>query len=238
VTNISGTGQFDATPKNDSSYTMNPGVYCGAPPIKIGLAGPASPKPPGSCIAGTDAMVTFNPGIYIMIGTGLDWKHSCVTGTGVVFYFTGTSTNPYAACGAKMSSTDGPDRFYLSAPLTTTTGFKKWDGTTISAAPYEGLLFVQDRRQGSGVSGAFPNINCATDTKGAVIGDMLPDYMILDGAIYFPNQHLIYGATTVSGGQYTLLITGTVVFSGDARFNSNFAGLAGGSPIKRPGLGE
>ena len=234
VTNISGVGQLDATPKNDSSYTMNPGVYCGTPPIKIGLVSPASPKPPGSCLS-TDAKVMFNPGIYILIGTGLDWKHSCVTGTGVVFYFTGTSAHPYAACGAKMSSTDGPDRFYLNAPLATTIGFKKWDGTSTSPAPYEGLLFVQDRRQGSGGSGAFPAINCAANP---VVADMLPDYMILDGGLYFPNQHLIYGAATVSGGNYTLLITGTVVFSGNARFNSNFAGLAGGSPIKRPGLGE
>jgi hypothetical protein len=235
VTAISGTGQFDASPKNDSSYTMNPGVYCGAPPIKIGLDGPASPKPPGQCIPGTDAMVTFNPGIYILVGTGLDWKHSCVTGTGVVFYFTGTAARPYAACGARMSSTDGPDRFYLSAPTASTTGFKKWDGTTTSPAPYEGLLFVQDRRQGTGGAGAFPAVNCASNP---VIGNMLPDYMILDGALYFPNQHLIYGATTVSGGNYTLLITGSVLFQNDARFNSNFTGLAGGSPIKRPGLGE
>jgi hypothetical protein len=67
---------------------------------------------------------------------------------------------------------------------------------------------------------------------------MLPDKMILDGALYFPDHHIIYGATSLAGGNYTILIGGTLDFKGSGSFNSNFAGLAGGSPIKRPGLGE
>lgn len=134
-------------------------------------------------------------------------------------------------------STDAPDRFFLSAPLATTSGFKKWDGTTTSPAQYEGLLFIQDRRQGTGGSGAFPPANCAIGPN-YVQGNLLPQNMIMDGTIYFPNQHLIYGATSLASGNYTILIAGTIEFKGSATFNSNFAGLAGGSPVKRPGLGE
>jgi hypothetical protein len=238
VSNISGTGVFTAASGN--SYTMNPGVYCGAKgavSIKIGLNGPSTPDPPGTCNAGVDEMVTFLPGIYILVGGGLDWKHSCVVGTGVVFYFTGTAANPYVSCGNTMMSTDPPDRFFLSAPLSTTSNFKKWDGTSTSPLNYEGLLFIQDRRQGTGAAGAFPAVNCATGPN-YVEGNILPENMIMDGSLYFPNQHLLYGATSLSGGNYTVLITGTIQFSGAATFNSNFSGLAGGSPVKRPGLGE
>jgi hypothetical protein len=236
TTNISGTGSAQLS-TSGYNYNMNPGVYCGDSKlegIKIGLK-IATPDPPGTCNSAVDDVVSFNPGIYIVVGSGLDWKHSCVIGTGVVFYFTGTAANPYAACGGNMLSTDPPDRFFFTAPLSTTVGFKKWDGTATSPAPYEGLLFIQDRRQGAGVSGSFPNVNCASNP---VVADMLPQNMILDGALYFPNEHIKYGATSLSGGTYTILIGGTLEFVGAATFNSNFTGLANGSPIKAAGLGE
>jgi hypothetical protein len=96
-------------------------------------------------------------------------------------------------------------------------------------------LFIQDRRQGTGGAGAFPAVNCASNP---VVADMLPQNMILDGALYFPNEHIKYGATSLSSGNYTILIGGTLLFQGAATFNSNFTGLSGGSPIKAPGLGE
>jgi hypothetical protein len=239
-TNISGVGSALIT-SSGNNYTLNPGVYCGSggnEGIKIGLK-VNTPDPPGTCNTAVDDVVNFSPGIYIVVGGGLDWKHTCVTGTGVVFYFTGTSANPYAACGGNMLSTDPPDRFFFTAPTSTTSGFKKWDGTSTSPAPYEGLLFIQDRRQGSGAAGAFPAVNCTSAAvANPVIADMLPQNMILDGAIYFPNEHIVYGATSLSGGTYTILIGGTLEFKGNATFNSNFTGLANGSPIKRPGLGE
>lgn len=236
TTAINGTGSALLT-TSGFNYSMNPGVYCGvkgAVGIKIG-AKIATPDPPGTCNAAVDDIVNFQPGIYIVVGGGLDWKHTCVTGAGVVFYLTGTSANPYVACGGNMLSTDAPDRFFMSAPLSTTVGFKKWDGTATSPTPYEGLLFMQDRRQGSGASGAFPSVNCVANP---VIADMLPQNMILDGSLYFPNQHIKYGATSLSGGTYTILIGGTLEFLGAATFNSNFTGLANGSPIKSAGLGE
>jgi hypothetical protein len=239
-------GNGDATLDNSGvSYTLNPGVYCGGTTgkagtvIKIGLAiSQATKNAPGPCVAGQDDFVVFNPGIYIIVGGGLDWKHSCVYGTGVVFYFTGTLAHPYVSCGSTMLSTDSPDRFFFSAPLATTSGFKKWDGTTTSPAPYEGLLFIQDRRQGTAGSGAFPGVtNCAT-APNYIVANLFPQNMTLDGSLYFPNQHILYGATSLAGGNYTILIGGTLEFKGSATFNSNFAGLANGSPIKRPGLGE
>jgi hypothetical protein len=238
VTNISGTGTF-TTGSSGTSYTMNPGVYCGSggnEGIKIGLKVNTG-DPPGTCVAGFDDEVVFNPGIYIVIGGGFDWKHTCVIGNGAVFYLTGTAANPYSACGQTMLSTDPPDRFFFTAPLQTTVGFKKWDGTATSPTPYEGLLFIQDRRQGSGGVGAFPAVNCPAAAN-PVEANMLPQNMILDGALYFPNQHVTYGATSLSGGTYTILIAATLEFTGNANFNSNFTGLANGSPIKRPGLGE
>jgi hypothetical protein len=220
---------------------MNPGVYCGSggnEGIKIGLKVNTG-DPPGTCVAGFDDEVVFNPGIYIVIGGGLDWKHTCVLGTGVVFYFTGTAANPYSACGGNMLSTDPPDRFFFSAPTSSTAGFKRWDGTVISPVPYEGLLFIQDRRQGSGSAGAYPSINCRLTSRwNPVVADMLPQNMILDGALYFPNEHIVYGATSLSAGNYTILVGGTLWFKGAATFNSDFTSLSGGSPIKRPGIGE
>jgi hypothetical protein len=232
---VSGTGQF--LPTSGNNYSMNPGVYCGngsTDGMKIGLK-VNTPDPPGTCNAAVDDIVNFLPGIYIVLGGGLDWKHTCVTGTGVVFYLTADATHAYASCGGKILSTDPPDRFFFSAPTSTTAGFKKWDGTSISPIPYEGLLFIQDRRQAAGVSGAYPSTNCASNP---VVADMLPENMTMDGALYFPNHHILYGATSLAAGNYTILIGGTLEFKGAATFNSNFTGLAGGSPIKAPGLGE
>ena len=42
----------------------------------------------------------------------------------------------------------------------------------------------------------------------------------------------------ICGLVLAVLIGGTIEFSGNATFNSNFSGLVGGSPVKRPGLGE
>jgi hypothetical protein len=110
-------------------------------------------------------------------------------------------------------STDPPDRFYLSAP---------------TSGRYEGLLFIQDRTQAT---------SCVTLNKPVNV-IFKPQNMVLDGAIYFPNHHIEFGATIKAAGNYTILIGGTLEFSNKSSFNSNFSGLATGSPVKRPGLGE
>jgi hypothetical protein len=235
---VSGTGAF--VPVKGNNYSMNPGVYCGngsTDGIKIGLNAPNSASPP--CSSAIDDIVNFLPGIHIVVGGGLDWKHTCVQGTGVVFYLTADATHLYPSCGNKVFSTDPPDWFFFSAPTATTVGFKNWLGVAISPVAYEGLLFIQDRRQSTGVAGAYPATNCqAAGSYNPVVADMLPENMVMDGSLYFPDHHLVYGATSIANGNYTILIGGTLYFKGAGSFNSNFAGLAGGSPIKRPGLGE
>jgi hypothetical protein len=233
---------------------MDPGVYCGSGnqagmDITGGTISNATKLSYGPCNPAADGIVTFNPGVYIVTGSGFKWIHVCTAGTGVVFYATATATLAYASCGKKVFSTDPPARYFLSAPIGTTANFKKWPGNNYmapastwvatSALPYEGLLFIQDRRQGSGATGSNPSINCdASSVKNPIILDFQPDAMSLDGAIYYPNHHIVYGAGTFAAGNYMILIGGTVWFEGTASFNSNFTGLASGSPIKRPGLGE
>jgi hypothetical protein len=208
TTNINGNANFlngvpgvDPT-GNEASYVLNPGVYCGNGDLEaITITLKNDPA----------FTVFFNPGLYIVNGGGLDWKHSHVEGHGVTFYLTASAGHAYKGCGGKIMSTDPPDDFLLSAP---------------TSGNYEGLLFIQDRTQGTA---------CLANP---VIADMLPENMLLDGALYFPNHHIKYGATTTSTGNYTILIGGTIEFLNKATLNSNFTGLSSGAPVKRPGLGE
>lgn len=243
TTNISGTGALIIKLGTDQ-YTMNPGVYCGnSSQAGMDITGGTIASPLGPCNPLTDGIVNFNPGMYIVLGNGFKWIHVCTAGTGVVFYASGTAANPYGACGNNVFSTDPPARYFLSAPTGTTVGFKKWPGTNYtmasgswvveSALPYEGLLFIQDRTQGTTLG--HPATDCSSNP---IKLDFQPDAMTLDGAIYYPNHHIIFGASTFSSGNYMLLIAGTLAFDGAASFASNFTGLSGGSPIKRPGLGE
>ncbi|MFN2604219.1 MAG: pilus assembly protein TadG-related protein [Gemmatimonadaceae bacterium] len=243
TTPISGTGALIIKLGTDQ-YTMNPGVYCGnSSQAGMDITGGTIASGLGPCNPATDGIVNFNPGVYIVLGAGFKWIHVCTAGTGVVFYASGTAANPYGACGANVFATDPPARYFLSAPTASTANFKKWPGTSYttaaaswtvqSAASYEGLLFIQDRLQGT-LSG-HPSANCNSNP---IKLDFQPDAMTLDGAIYYPNHHIIYGASTYAAGNYMVLIAGTLLFDGTAAFNSNFTSLANGSPIKTVGLGE
>jgi hypothetical protein len=206
TTNISSNGPFTngvGTGDTSASYVLNPGVYCGngsTPGITITL----SSSPPNS--------VTFNPGVYIVNGGGLNWKHSLVNGTGITLYLTGSTNHAYPSCGGKVFSSDAPLTMNLSAPTT---------------GNYAGLLMVQDRTQATGCS------------SNPVIAQIVPASMTIDGVIYFPNHHIVYGATTTSSGNYTVLVGGTILFQNQATLNSNFQGGGlSGNPATRPGLGE
>ena len=176
-----------------------PGVYCGTsgnPAIKIG---------------GSETIpVHFNPGVYYIVGGGVDWKHTLITGTGVTFYFTGQAGYPYPSCGNKVFASDPPDHFQLSAPTSGT---------------YEGLLFIQDRTVNPG---------CTRN-----IADLIPDDFQINGVVYFPTHHILFGAgadATMSGA-YTILIGDTIEFTRTgATLRSDFTGLASGSPIKNIGI--
>ncbi len=105
--------------RGNQALTLNPGVYCGG--ITIGL------KP----------TVTFNPGLYYLVGGGLNSGpgYSTFVGSGVTFYNTFSSTYPY---GPILIGQNGP-LFQLSAPTT---------------GPYKGILFFQDRNA-TGASSVF-----------------------------------------------------------------------------------
>lgn len=94
----------------NQDVTLNPGVYCGGISIQL--------KP----------VVTFNPGVYYLVGGGLKsgFGYSSFIGSGVTFYNTYNATYPY---GPILIGGNGP-LFQLSAPTT---------------GPFKGILFFQDR---------------------------------------------------------------------------------------------
>jgi len=191
-------------------YTLNPGsVFCGNGGTEAITA---------TLTNDPNFRVVFNPGVYTIVGGGINWKHDYVSGTGVTFYFTAGAGHAYKSCGQKVIDTDAPLTLNLTAPTSGT---------------YEGLLFIQDRKQGTALGN--PAIPCDANP---IIANIVPADMTLDGVVYFPNHHIIYGATTTATGTYSILIGGTIEVAKKATFNSNFAGLATGSPIKKTGLGE
>jgi len=213
TTPISGTANFiNGTPTSQDTtarYVLNPGVYCGDNSTDA-ITATLTNAPAYS--------VTFNPGLYIVNGGGVNWKHNIVRGTGVTFYFTASPGHRYVACGQKVFDSDPPDTFGLSAP---------------TSGAYEGLLFIQDRRQGT-VYGN-PAADCSSNPIKVLIK---PSDMAINGVIYFPNHHIDYGATTTSAGAYTILIGGTLGFIDKAVLNSDFTSLSHGSPVKRTGIAQ
>ncbi len=106
----SGCDYVNYTNSGNLDVTLNPGVYCGGITIRL--------KP----------VVTFNPGVYYLVGGGLQSGagYSSFIGTGVTFYNTYNGTYPYAPI---VIGGNGP-LFQLSAP---------------TSGPLKGILFFQDR---------------------------------------------------------------------------------------------
>jgi Flp pilus assembly protein TadG len=88
--------------------SINPGVYCNG--INVG----------------SHAVVTFQPGVYVLLGGGLSVSgNSTVQGSGVTFYNTAQGSHSYGPM-----SISGGTLGFLSAP---------------TSGPMEGMLFFQDR---------------------------------------------------------------------------------------------
>ena len=184
-------GPCDFSTKNiNSSATLDQGVYCGG--IKLG----------------SQAVVTFNPGLYIIYGGGLTINAGAtVSGTGVTFYLTGlnqgnSNSNSYGGVNIAGGATVN-----LSAPCTSTGG------------GIEGMLFFQDRAMTHGVASI---INGGSNQS-------------FSGAIYFPTTSLTYSGNSASGG-YTLLVADTLTVNGIANVSNNYSCLANGSLIKNAAL--
>ena len=92
-------------------------------------------------------------------------------------------------------------------------------GTTVTfSAPttgsLAGILFYQDPAAGNGP----PN----TLSGGAS--------SVFNGALYFPTTELSYSGG--SAGNYTIIVSKTISFSGGSTLNANYSSLPGGSPVK------
>ncbi|MFQ5773023.1 MAG: TadG family pilus assembly protein [Kiloniellaceae bacterium] len=99
---------YTTTVNISSSTTLTPGVYCGG--IKI-----------------TGGNVTFQPGMYVLSGTGLHVSgDASLTGSEVTFYLAPGTVGDIG----KSVDIKGTAQATLSAP---------------TAGPYEGVLFYQDR---------------------------------------------------------------------------------------------
>ena len=148
-------GTSNSPMKINGGATLNPGVYCGGIAITSG------------------AVVTFQPGVYILDGGGLSvGGQSTIQGTGVTFYNTAGGKYSYAPV-----SMAGGTLGFLSAP---------------TSGPMEGMLFFQDRTitpksgQSSNVISGSSNLNFqgtfyfpTTDLTFAGGGQVATDYTIL-----------------------------------------------------------
>jgi hypothetical protein len=162
-----------------SMVTMSPGVYCGG--INIGNVN----------------AVTFNPGVYILDGGGMNLGGSGgisggVTGSGVSFFNTGTaSTYKYINIANGVNPT-------LSAPTT---------------GSMQGMLFYQDPSLSLAVNG--------TTTSTFAGGSSLN----LSGSLYFPTTAINWsnGTNTTTGS--VGMVVYDVTFTGGAYFKQDTTGI-------------
>jgi len=160
-------GSFHPTSLNG---TVNPGIFCGG----IHLAGGAN--------------VTFNPGLYIIDGGGIQIDGGAtVSGSGVTFFLTGQNTSngsPNAYGGVNIASNATVN---LSAPCTS------------SGGSVPGVLFFQDRSMTNGVGSTINGSSTST----------------FAGALYFPTTALNYSGSSGANNQFTLLISDTLNITGN-----------------------
>ena len=167
---------------NGGTAALTPGVYCNGITIAAG------------------AVVTFQPGVYILNGGGLSVTgNSTVHGNGITFYNTGSSQYSYAPLNI-----GGGTLGFLFAP---------------SSGPMEGMLFFQDRTitptksslsnnviaggSGLNVEGIFyfPTTNVSF-TGG---GNVSINYTVLVA------QTIAVGGNTALSANYTSLVDGNPI---------------------------
>ena len=172
---------------NGTSATLNPGTYCNG--ITIGGA----------------AIVTFNPGTYILMGGGLNVTGAAIlNGNGVTFFLTQGLGYTYGPLATNSSSV-----LALSAPAT---------------GPYAGILFYQDPAIGQGQAGST-----ATSTAVSVVDGTLY-FTLLQGVLYFPTTSLTYAGSTAEGS-CLILVADTIQLTGSAAFKNT---CPNGSPLQPP----
>jgi 4-amino-4-deoxy-L-arabinose transferase-like glycosyltransferase len=183
------------------TQTLNPGTYC------------------GGIVIGPLANVTFNPGVYVLTGTGLlgipltggmtVTAGATITGTGVTFYNAGPSNG---VTGGITFAADTTSNINLTAPTSGT---------------YAGILFYQN----------------PANTAPAIFGVNIVANNTLQGALYFPSSLVTYA---VSGGKskFNILVAKDILFGvaslgstayEQSVFGNDYSSLPGGSPIPPTG---
>jgi len=146
--------------------TITPGNYCGG--ITIGNSAVVTFNAGNYVVAkgiqlSGSAQVTLGAGTYVMQGGGFAVGNSAaVTGTGVTFFLTGTSTFPYGPVAFT-----GAGNIQLTAPTTGTDA---------------GILFYQYSSATGATSPTSGNTSNFGNSAGAV----------LQGALYFPTTNIDY----------------------------------------------
>ena len=147
----------------------------------------------------TNSVVTFNPGVYLLDRGDFETSGtSTINGTDVTFIFT---------------STDGAGALYDPAEI----GNLKIVGGTIAnlSAPtsgtYQGMLFFQDQRAPccQGVPLITNEVLCGSE-------------MNLEGAMYFPNQEIVYSGGGDLMDSCLQIIGAKVTFTGTSYINSTY----------------
>lgn len=148
--------------------TLSPGVYCGG-------------------ISIDHSTVTFQPGLYILAGGGLDFKHATVTGNGVTFVNT-NAPDANGGAGYLPFRMDVNSNVSLSACTT----------YHVTLCPFPGILFFQDP---AAMPAKDPSGNVWVNSLGSSAGGTF------NGSIYLPTQALTAKSNspvTVNGGVVAL----------------------------------
>src|SRR6266581_1338917 len=209
---------------SNSSSCPSPPVITNVPPASDPFADLQAPTI-GSCdhsnaytvSGGTD---TLYPGVYchgIVISGG-----ATVTFKPGLYILQNQTSNLISSSTASGTGVT----FYIDSGKAVVSG---GGSVVMLSAPtsgtWESILFFQNRS----------DANKATFSGGATLG--------LEGSLYFPHAEVDFtggttNTTSAAYAAYTVIVADTLKFTGASALSSDYAKLAGGSPIKRPILGE
>lgn len=158
--------------------------------------------------------VTVNPGVYCN-GMSFSGAGSITFNPGTYILLGGGLTISGAVnmtgTGVTFYNTQGSGYSYGAISIS---GASNSTLTAPTTGPLAGMLFFQDRTisspAGSGITGAS-NDNFV-------------------GTLYFPTSSLTYSGA--SNGQYTILVSKTLIINGAANVGANYSSLPGGSPVR------
>jgi len=195
----------------NGAYTVNPAIAC----YNVTVTGTSltdvtfMPGEYSSITISSVGSVTFNPGLYIIQGSGgisIGGVGGSYSGTGVTFYI-----GP--AAGSVTFDDAAFNGLNLIAPPTGT---------------YAGILFFQDP--------ANTNPACFGGGGACATSSGILDFLNIQGSLYFPKAALNFGGCCQFAA-YTIAVADSLSFEFDY-FGDDYSSLPGGSPIKRTVLTE